>query len=171
MNIGRISDLISNETCYEMIRENRWPDDIVRCPHCDSDHIKKNGHDNVQIECQHYYCKNCKRYFDDLTNTVFSGHHQPLKVWIACLYLMGLNVSNNQIAQELDLCTSDAHHMTTVLRTGVVDRKPEVTLEGEVEFDEVYIVAGHKAHPEALKKSGASTKKKEAQRRSRSWHT
>ena len=50
MNIGRISDLISNETCYEMIRENRWPDDIVRCPHCDSDLIKKNGHDNVQIE-------------------------------------------------------------------------------------------------------------------------
>ena len=73
------------------------------------------------------YCMNvhpilspcCKRYFDDLTNTVYAGHHRPLKVWIACLYLMGLNVSNSQIAQELDLCVSDAHHMTTVLRNGV----------------------------------------------------
>ncbi|WP_419833860.1 transposase [Endozoicomonas atrinae] len=64
MNIGRISDLISNETCFEMIRENRWPDGIVRCPHCDSENIKKNGHDNVQVDCQHYYCKSCKRYFD-----------------------------------------------------------------------------------------------------------
>ncbi|WP_419832745.1 transposase [Endozoicomonas atrinae] len=146
MNIGRISDLISNETCFEMIRENRWPDGIVRCPHCDSENIKKNGHDNVQVDCQHYYCKSCKRYFDDLTNTVFSGHHRPLKVWVACLYLMALNVSNNQIAQELDLCASDAHHMTTVLRNGVVDQKPEVILDGEVEFDEVYIVAGHKGH-------------------------
>ena len=68
----------------------------------------------------------------DLTNTVFAGHHQPLKVWISCLYLMGLNVSNNQIAKELDLCTSDVHAMTTLLRTGVVERKPDVTLEGEV---------------------------------------
>ena len=64
---------------------------------------------------------------------------------------MGLNVSNSQITQELDLCASDAHHMTTVLRTGVIERKPEVILDGEVEFDEVYIVAGHKGHPEALK--------------------
>jgi transposase-like protein len=162
MNIGRISDLISNETCFEMIRENRWPDGTVRCPHCDSENIKKNGHDNVQVECQHYYCKSCKRYFDDLTNTVFSGHHRPLKVWLACLYLMGLNVSNSQIAHELDLCASDAHHMTTVLRNGVVDQKPEVILDGEVECDEVYIVAGHKGHPEALKKPGSSTEKKKA---------
>lgn len=73
---------------------------------------------------------------------------------------MGLNVSNSQITQELDLCASDAHHMTTVLRTGVIERKPEVILDGEVEFDEVYIVAGHKGHPEALKKSGSSSEKK-----------
>ncbi|USE37811.1 transposase [Endozoicomonas sp. SCSIO W0465] len=107
MNIGRIFDLISNETCFEMISENRWPDGTVLCPHCDSENVKKNGHNNVQVECQRYYCKyckSCKRYFDDLTNTVFAGHQRPLKVWIACLYLMGLNVSNSQIAQELDLC-------------------------------------------------------------------
>ncbi|WP_428829075.1 transposase [Endozoicomonas elysicola] len=64
--------------------------------------MKKNGHDNVQVECQQYFCKSCKRYFDDLPNTVFSGHHRPLKVWISSLYLMALNVSNSQIAQEHD---------------------------------------------------------------------
>ncbi|WP_419533835.1 transposase [Endozoicomonas sp.] len=101
MNIGRISDLISNETCFEMIRENRWSDGTVRCPHCDSENIKKNGHDNVQVECQHYYCKSCKRYFDDLTNTVFSGYQRPIMAWIACLYLMALNAFNSQKAQEL----------------------------------------------------------------------
>jgi hypothetical protein len=30
-------------------------------------------------------------------------------------------------------------------------------LEGEVECDEVYVVAGHKGHPEAVKKQRAST--------------
>ena len=53
---------------------------------------------------------------------------------------MGLNVSNSQTAQELDLCVSDAHHMTTALRNGVVDQKPAVILDGEVEFDEVYMI-------------------------------
>ncbi|WP_269077899.1 transposase [Endozoicomonas montiporae] len=166
VNICKISELISNVTCFEMIRENRWPDGVVHCPHCDSGHVKKNGHDTVQTECQHYQCKHCDRYFDDLTNTVFAGHHQPLKVWVSCLYLMGLNVSNSQISKELDLSLSDVHEMTTLLRTTVVKRKPDITLEGEVEFDEVYIVAGHKGHPEALKKSIAPSPKKKIKRSS-----
>jgi hypothetical protein len=44
--------------------------------------------------------------------------------------------------------------MTTALREGVVLRKPEVTLSGEVECDEVDVVAGHKGHPEAVRKKG-----------------
>jgi hypothetical protein len=34
--------------------------------------------------------------------------------------------------------------MTTQLREGMIKKKPEVTLQNEVECDEVYIVAGHK---------------------------
>ena len=70
------------------------------------------------------------------------------------LYFMGLNLSNEQIAKELDLDPDDAQKMTTSLREGVVLRKPEVTLCGEVECDEVYVVAGHKGHPEAVRKKG-----------------
>ncbi len=33
---------------------------------------------------------------DDSSGTVFEEHHQPLEVWILCLYLMGLNLSNQQ---------------------------------------------------------------------------
>ena len=69
---------------------------------------------------------------------------------------MGLNPSNEQIAKELDLDPDDAQRMTTALREGVVLRKPEVTLSGEVECDEVYVVAGHKGHPEAVRKKGES---------------
>ena len=40
-----------------------------------------------------------------LTDSLSIGgvRHQPLRTWIACLYLMGLNLSNQQIAQELSL--------------------------------------------------------------------
>ena len=44
--------------------------------------------------------------------------------------------------------------MATPLREGVVQRRPEVKLGGEVECDEVYVVAGHKGHPEAVRKKG-----------------
>ncbi len=56
---------------------------------------------------------------DDLTGTIFAGNHQPLKIWILCLYFMGLNLSNQQIARELDLNRSDVQQMTTQLREGV----------------------------------------------------
>jgi transposase-like protein len=68
---------------------------------------------------QRYECKDCNKRFDDLTSTVFAGHHQPLKIWILCLYFMGLNLSNQQIARELDLNRSDVQQMTTQLGEGV----------------------------------------------------
>ena len=37
-----------------------------------------------------------------------------------CLYFMGLNLSNRQIAHELDLSESDAQEMTEQLRDGIV---------------------------------------------------
>ncbi len=67
---------------------------------------------------------------------------------------MGLNLSNEQIAKELDLDPDDVQRMTTLLRDGIIQRRPEVTLSGEVECDEVYVVAGHKGHPEAVAKKG-----------------
>lgn len=65
---------------------------------------------------------------------------------------MGLNVSNNQIARELDINVSDCQHMTTVLREAVFNNKPEILLQDEVEMDEVYIICEHKGYPEEVKK-------------------
>jgi len=70
--------------------------------------------------------------------------------------MMGLNLSSEQTGQELDLDKDGAHQMTAQLRSGVVDIKPEPTLKGTVECDEVYIVAGHKGHPEAVKKRAST---------------
>ena len=36
----------------------------------------------------------------------------------------------------------------------IADRQEPVVLEGEVECDEVYVVAGHKGHPAAVQKKG-----------------
>jgi transposase-like protein len=148
-----ITNLIDNAKCYEMVRQYRWPDGVC-CPHCESKEIAKRGKDDTQPERQRYVCKDCGKQFDDLTDSVFAGRHQPLRVWVACLYLMGLNLSNQQIAKELSLHKDDVQRMTSEFRQAVVERKPEVQLSGEVEFDEVYVTAGHKGNPAAVKKKG-----------------
>ena len=149
-----IQDLFDNAKCYLTIREMRWPDGVT-CPHCSSDSVIKNGRDDTQTDRQRYECRDCRQRFDDLTDTIFAGHPQPLRTWSACLYLMGLNLSGLQIAQELDINKDDARAMTQRLRQGIVDRRPPVALEGKAECDEVYVVAGHKGHPEAVRKKAA----------------
>lgn len=146
-----IHRLIDDSKCYEMIREMRWLGGIC-CPHCESKEVVKNGHDTTEPCRQRYRCNGCNRCFDDLTGTVFAGHHQPLRVWMLCSYFMGLNLSNQQIAGELNLSATQCQEMTTHLRQGIADRQQPVILQGEVECDEVYVVAGHKGHPEEVKK-------------------
>jgi len=116
-----IINLIDDAQCYNKVRELHWPDG-VKCPFCGSPGIIKRGFDEKERSRQRYECKNCAKRFDDLSCTFFSGHHQPLKVWIVCLYFMGLNLSNGQIAKELSLNSSDVHQMVTRLREGIVKK-------------------------------------------------
>jgi transposase-like protein len=154
-----ILNLIDDLKCFETVRSLRWPDG-VSCPHCASSQVIHKGCDDTQPARQRYACSTCQRRFDDLTGTIFAGHHQPLRVWILCLYFMGMNISNEQISKELDLNHDDTQKMTSQLREGIVVRKPAVTLSGEVECDEAYVVAGHKGHPEAVKKKGRTGRRR-----------
>src|SRR5512144_926722 len=146
-----LQSLMDDAKCYETVRALRWPEGVC-CPHCASRQVTKQGRDAIQPMRQKHRCTACERYFDDLTGTVFAGHHQPLCTWILCLYFMGLNLSHQQIAQKLGLNKDNVQAMTAQLRAGVVARTPEPSLSGQVECDEVYVVAGHKGQPEAVKK-------------------
>ncbi len=150
-----LSGLIDDAKCFALVRQHRWPES-VRCPVCDSRAVIRDGHDDTQPCRQRYRCKACAGRFDDLTGTVLAGHHQPLRVWVLCLYFMGLNLANRQIAWELGLDASDVQAMTEQLRRGLVAKTPAVELTGEVEIDEVYVVAGHKGQPDEVAKRGGS---------------
>ncbi len=154
-DLVNLSGLMDDAKCFAFVRQHRWPEGVC-CPACDSSSVIRDGCDDTQPHRQRYRCKACASRFDDLSGTVLAGHHQPLRVWVLCLYFMGLNLSNQQIAKELGLCGSDVQAMTEQLRRGLVAKTPEVTLEGEVEIDEVYVVAGHKGQPEEVAKRGGS---------------
>src|SRR3954470_12023817 len=154
-DLVNLASLIDDAKCFALVRQHRWPEG-VRCPGCGSDSLVRHGCKNTQPHRQRDRCKRCAGRFDDLTGTVLARHHQPLRVWVLCLYFMGLNLSNRQIAQELGLGGSDVQAMTEQLRRGLVAKIAPVRLEGEVEIDEVYIVAGHKGQPAAVAKGGGS---------------
>jgi transposase len=144
--------LIDDAQCFETVRTLRWPDG-VSCPHCDRFDLTKQGRDDTQPERQRYLCQSCERRLDAVTDTIFAGHHQPLRGWILCLYCMGLNLSHHHMAQALDLNKDDAQQRTSQLRQGMVRKKPSPTL---VECDEVSSVAGHKGKPDEVVKQGGA---------------
>ncbi len=99
-----LSGLTDDARCFAL--EHRWPEGIF-CPGCGNPAVIRDGCGDTQPHCQRYRCKACASRFDDRTGTVLAGHHQPLRVWVLCLYFMGLNLSNRQIAGELDLAALD----------------------------------------------------------------
>src|SRR5262245_57278007 len=89
--------LIDDAQCFETVRALRWPDGVC-CPACHGSAMTQQGYDDTQPECQRSLCQACERRFDDVTATIFAGHHHPLRVWILCLYCMGLHLSHHHIA-------------------------------------------------------------------------
>jgi transposase-like protein len=87
---------MDDDKCYATVRLMRWSDG-VQCPHCQSPNVKKRGRDKTQRPRQRFHCRECRRDFDDLTGTIFAGHPRPLRVWMLCLYPMGLNLSQEPI--------------------------------------------------------------------------
>ena len=83
---------------------------------------------------------------------------------------MGLNLSNRQIAAELEMDEDSIQEMTTILRNGIVAQEPAIELSGTVECDEVYVVAGHKGHPESVKKR-ANCSETQTERSAWSWES
>src|SRR3954449_12929409 len=128
-DLVNLSGLLDDVKCFALVRQHRWPEG-VRCPGCDSSMVIRDGCDDTQRSRQRCRCKACSGRFDDLTGTVLAGHHQPLRVWVLCLYFMGLNLSNRQIAAELGLNASDVQVMTEQLRHGLVAKAPSVRLGG-----------------------------------------
>ncbi len=178
-DLVNLSGLMDDAKCFALVRQHRWPDGIC-CPGCNSSSVIRDGCDDTQPHHQRYRCKACASRFDDLTGldaasrhlppenrfaVVLAGHHQPLRVWVLCLYFMGLNLSNRQIAGELVLAVSDVQAMTEQLRRGLVAKTLAVELTGEVEpdarassgIDEVYVVAGHKGQTDEVAKRGGSS--------------
>jgi transposase-like protein len=116
-DLVNLSALLDDAKCFALVRQHRWPDGVC-CPGCGDRMVVRDGCDDTQPHRQRYRCKACAGRFDDLTGTVLAGHHQPLRVWVLCLYFMGLNL----------ICARIEHFVPRMPGTGVVVVAPKAVV-------------------------------------------
>lgn len=117
----QLHKILNVEMCWDIVRNIRWSSGL-KCVCCGSSSVVKNGRDKKEPCRQHYHCKSCGKYFDDLTDTIFSDSEYPLHYWITVLYMMHLNASSLQVARELEISEDTAKRMCDKIREGVVKK-------------------------------------------------
>jgi transposase-like protein len=148
---------LPNESwCSNLLRNVRWRKGNVVCPRCHSYDTKKDGQYRFY---QKYFCKQCERWFNDKTGTVFHYSHTQLKKWFLTLYLYFVlwpGCSIKEISSEVAVPYPRCYRfIRTVMEK--LSSSPSLSttkLGGITECDEFYIKAGLKGrsyHDEIVK--------------------
>ena len=123
----------SKNAIYDMVLREKQ---ILYCPRCGSIHINKNGKYNGR---QNYICKDCKKKFNDLTNTIFHHTHltyNQIEKAIGCVINL---FSIRKMASILNTSTKTAftlrHKVISCLKSIIQSFK----LNGKIELDEYYL--------------------------------
>src|ERR1017187_8414944 len=127
----------SFENCKREMISLRWPDEIVKCPQCGSDHVTYLDKARVW-KC---YGKHERPKFSLKTGTVFEDSPIGLDKWLPALWLVvncKNGVSSCETARDLGVTQKTAWFMNHRIRFALKDGGFGL-LCGEVEADETYI--------------------------------
>jgi transposase-like protein len=126
-----------------------WPNG-PHCPFCGSKNIIRYG--SYEKYYHRYLCKDCSEknkkltVFNDKTCTIFEGTKLRLTTWFLAGYLMKFGLSNNQIAEELNIEENTARRMCNLMIGSMFFHNCLQKLSGTVEIDEAYQTAGSKGN-------------------------
>jgi transposase-like protein len=114
------SSLPDEHDCAKALREHRW-DGEVRCVHCFSDTVVKNGRRSDHI--QQYRCRSCETAFNDRTGTVFETTRMRLHECIHAVRRSRDDESINRIADHLGRSWSTVDTFLKRFRSQMVGEK------------------------------------------------
>jgi transposase-like protein len=125
------------EHCKAVMIEARWPDGIVRCPTCGSNHVKYL--ENARVwKC---YGKHPRPKFSLKVGTIFEDSPLGLDKWLPTVWFLTNcknGISSYEIARALGVTQKTAwfmlHRVRKALQAGTL-----MKLDGEVEVDETFI--------------------------------
>jgi len=100
LTLSHLHQLFSVETCQTYIHALRWKDRPLQCPRCQSHDVGAWGTYHYRPGCKRYWCRGCRRTFNDLTNTLLAQSKRSLSHWILTTFLLCLSCSSRRIARE-----------------------------------------------------------------------
>jgi transposase-like protein len=123
--------------CHKAVSEIRWPDGVVRCPHCGSENVTYL--ENARVwKC---YARHPKAKFSLKVGTLFEDSAIGLEKWLPALWLVvncKNGISSYELARALGVTQKTAWFMLSRLRMALHD-DPSDKLSGHVEADETFI--------------------------------
>ena len=141
--LSYVHQLFTVDQCQAYIPTLRWQERPLQGPRCQSQAVDPGGTSQYRPGCKRYWCRGCKRTFNDLTETLLHRSNRPLSYWIRATVLLCLSCSSRRIARELGLHTRTSYRWCWWLRNTAVAYETDRQLEGTVEADALYHTAGH----------------------------
>lgn len=126
------------ENCRKFMVELRWPDGVVRCPRCGSDHVKY----LEKARAWKCYAKHEAAKFTLKTGTVFEDSPIGLEKWLVAVWMIvncRNGVSSWELHRTLGVTQKTAWFMLHRVRLAMQDDLTGGNLGGEVEVDETFI--------------------------------
>jgi transposase-like protein len=125
------------ENCRKSVEAIRWPDGVVRCPHCGSDRV------TYLASVRRYKCygKHPKAQFSLKVGTIFEDSPLGFEKWLPALWLLTNcknGISSYELGRALGVTQKTAWFMLSRLRLAL-QAEDGGKLGGEVEADETYI--------------------------------
>jgi transposase-like protein len=102
------------------------------CPHCQGTHVVLFG---KRKDIQKYHCKNCGKYFNDLTGTPLA-HLKKRDKWPQLAQAMQDSLSIRKTAEKLGISINTSFRWRHRLLNGLEKYRQKVQLSGIVEIDE-----------------------------------
>src|SRR5208282_3271215 len=125
------------ENCKRYMMKVRWPDGVVRCPQCNSDHVTYL--ENARVwKC---YGTHPRPKFSLKVGTIFEDSSLPLEKWLPAVWMLANcknGISSYELHRALGVTQKSAWFMLHRIRTAMYSGT-FAKLGGEVEVDETFI--------------------------------
>jgi len=128
---------LSEEECYRILRDWRWPDASI-CPYCSSTDVRIHGRVSNSFE-KRYLCTGCKKTFGDRTNTVFANSNLPInKLFQAVLLVKDFTEmasAKRAISEKLEIHPRTAGNLFNKLQEHWNEAPDLVSLAELIKYD------------------------------------
>ena len=140
----------SQKVCKEFLKNARWSDGDIICPHCGHHHCysRRDGA---------FRCPNCGCNFSVTVGTIFENTKLPLVKWFLAMYFVSSHrkgISSCQLSRDIRTTQTTAWYMLQKIRSLYAQHGMDVVLTDDVECDESYIGGRETNKHESNKQKG-----------------